>query len=54
MIVIIPGRCLSILCVFDKSVINEAEAHLERLQHISWIKGEADALPCHFHISECL
>ena len=21
---------------------------------ISWIKGEADALPCHFHISVCL
>ena len=20
----------------------------------SWIKGEADALPCHFHISICL
>ena len=27
---------------------------LERLQHISWIKGEAGALPCHFHISLCL
>ena len=25
-----------------------------RLQHISWIKGEADAPPCHFHISVCL
>ena len=25
----------------------EAEAHLERLQHISWIKGEADVLLCH-------
>ena len=22
--------------------------------HISWIKDEADALPCHFHISVCL
>ena len=32
----------------------KAEAHLERLQHINWIKGEADALPCHFHISVCL
>ena len=29
----------------------KAEAHLERKQHISWIKGETDALPCHFHIS---
>ena len=28
--------------------------HLERKQHISWIKGETDALPCHFHISVCL
>ena len=25
-----------------------------RKQHISWIKGEAGALPCHFHISVCL
>ena len=25
-----------------------------RLHHISWIKGEADVLPCHFHISVCL
>ena len=24
------------------------------LKPISWIKGEADALPCHFHISVCL
>ena len=29
-------------------------ANLERLQNISWIKGEADAFPCHFHISVCL
>ena len=24
---------------------------MERLQHISWIKGESDALTCHIHIS---
>ena len=28
----------------------KAEANLEREQHIFWIKGEADALSCHFHI----
>ena len=27
---------------------------LTTYQQISWIKGEADALPCHFHISVCL
>ena len=32
----------------------KAEAHVERKQYISSIKGEADALPCHFHISVCL
>ena len=31
-----------------------ALTELKRWQHISWIKGEADALPCHFHISVCL
>ena len=30
------------------------KAHLERKQYISWVKGEADALPCHSHISVCL
>ena len=25
-----------------------------RDNNISWLKGEADALPCHFHISVCL
>ena len=28
----------------------KAEANLERVQHIFWIKGEADALSYHFHI----
>ena len=38
------------------SRIAQATAALTKLkhQHISWIKGEADALPCHFHISVCL
>ena len=43
------------------SRIAQATASLTKLkptwrdkQHISWIKGEADALPCHFHISVCL
>ena len=31
-----------------------AEASFDRFQHITWIKGETDALPCHFHISACL
>ena len=43
------------------SIKYKAEAHLESLQRISLIKGEAGALPCHkidqghiFHISVCL
>ena len=28
----------------------KAEANLEREQHIFWIKGEAGAFSCHFHI----
>ena len=42
------------------SRIAQATAALTKLKpfgeitHISWIKGEADALPCHFHISVCL
>ena len=40
--------------------IAEATAALTKLKpiwrdkNISWIKGESDALPCHFHISVCL
>ena len=42
------------------SRIAQATAALTKLKpiwrdnKISWIKGEADALPCHFHISVCL
>ena len=36
------------------AALTKAEAHLERFQCISWIRGEADMLPCHFHISVCL
>ena len=32
----------------------KAEANLEREQHIFRIKGEADALSCHFHVFVCL
>ena len=32
----------------------KAEANLETEQHIFWIKGETDALSCHFHIFVCL
>ena len=31
-----------------------AESKLKRYQHMSLIKGKADALSCHLHISECL
>ena len=36
------------------SRIAQATAALTKLKPISWIKGEADALPFHFHISVCL
>ena len=36
-------------CSSDKAGIN-----MERKQHISLIKGETDARPCHIHISVCL
>ena len=40
------------------SRIAQATAALTKLKpiwrDISWIKGEAYALPCHFHISVCL
>ena len=41
------------------SRIAQATAALTKLmpiwrQHISWIKDEADTLPCHFHSSVCL
>ena len=36
------------------AAFTKSEANLERLKHISWIKGEADALPCHSYISVCL
>ena len=39
-----PGHCSS----------DKAEVNLERKQHLSWIKGETDVLPCHLHISVCL
>ena len=32
----------------------KTEAKIARIQHISWIKGKAGALPCHFHFSVCL
>ena len=39
----------------DSSVVlAELQVALFRESNISWIKGEADALPCHFHISVCL
>ena len=33
---------------------DKAEASLERLQHIPWIKGDTGALSSHIHISVCL
>ena len=36
------------------AALTRLEPIWRKKQHISWIKGEADALPCHFHISVCL
>ena len=47
------GSKLEILSRITQAICSsyKAEANLERKQHTSLIKGEANALPCHFHIS---